>query len=149
MCDCDCCNTVDCEEEEDILSPLIGTLPPPPAFVAPSAEVVQSEVFKALDRYPTSRIHLPALVAIVCQGMNCTAQNYSQLSTLIRDTVRTMPGISIIKGAHGGIMRATSVQTVQAVTVHADNYTCGCGNSKLCTETDKSCWRCGSPVIKR
>ena len=27
-----------------------------------------------------------------------------------------------------------------------DNYTCKCGNSRLCTFTDKSCWSCGEPV---
>lgn len=31
----------------------------------------------------------------------------------------------------------------------ADNYTCTrpqCGNTKLCTTTDKVCWKCGEPV---
>ena len=31
----------------------------------------------------------------------------------------------------------------------ADNYTCTrpqCGNTKLCTHTDKVCWKCGEPV---
>ena len=27
-----------------------------------------------------------------------------------------------------------------------DNYTCKCGNKKLSTLTDKSCWSCGEPV---
>lgn len=30
-----------------------------------------------------------------------------------------------------------------------DNYTCTrCGNKKLCTHTDKSCWSCGETVQK-
>jgi hypothetical protein len=36
-----------------------------------------------------------------------------------------------------------------ATPTSTDNYTCiRCGNTKLCTHTDTSCWKCGEPVIK-
>ncbi len=33
------------------------------------------------------------------------------------------------------------------VSAPVDNYTCACGNKKLNSTTDKSCWKCGAKVI--
>ena len=37
--------------------------------------------------------------------------------------------------------------TFSTAPTPADNYTCTrCGNQKLCTTTDKSCWSCGEKI---
>lgn len=35
---------------------------------------------------------------------------------------------------------------VEVPPMAVDNYTCGCGNSKLNDKTDRSCWKCGAVV---
>jgi hypothetical protein len=42
-----------------------------------------------------------------------------------------------------------SSKQATAPTTIVDNYTCTlCGNKKLCTYSDKSCWSCGEPLPK-
>ena len=43
-------------------------------------------------------------------------------------------------------MVARFVRRASNIEKPVDNYTCKCGNTKLCTTADKLCWSCGEPV---
>jgi hypothetical protein len=116
-----------------------------------------------LDNYKCG-INMPAMISMVCQKVGVRPENWRTVSLSMERFFRESPDFKLVKGKHGGIFRTTSsdkaipearlgcppTPIVVVPSMHRrtpeDNYTCGCGNSKLCTDTDKSCWKCGAPV---
>ena len=113
-----------------------------------------------LDRYNCT-INMPAMTSMMCQALFVKAENFRSISLSMERFLRESPDFKLVRGKGGGIRRASFVTAearlgcpptpiVVVPSMHRrtseDNYTCGCGNSKLCTETDKSCWKCGATI---
>lgn len=109
-----------------------------------------------LNRYNCA-LNLPYMVSVICHDAGVKLENYGKVSLQVQRFLRESPDFKLTMGQFGGIAEVrlgcppTPIVVVPAMpsrSTPVDNYTCGCGNSKLSTETDKSCWKCGELVVK-
>jgi hypothetical protein len=125
----------------------------------------------ALDTHHYASI--PSMISKMMVEYGTTFPGYQRTYRQMERFLRESPDFEIRIGRYGGVFQAskhvagvvcltsTNCQYVRCQNARyaaedaavppvlqtpVDNYTCGCGNSKLCTHTDKSCWRCGAPV---
>ena len=131
----------------------------------PSSEVWLAEVNKVFNQYGGCTINMSAMVSMVLRNMGVDFIEYRRweksLVKFLRDELPTN-GFSVIKGAAGGIRKTPpsnyaaqdaqgTISAWQRIVINpavaGENYTCGCGNKKLSTFTDKSCWSCGAKVV--
>lgn len=92
-----------------------------------------------------SPLNMAAAVQLMADYFHVRPENYERLTLQFQRFIHENPKYEIRKGKSGGVFRSSPATThSQAVVV--DDYTCGCGNTKLSTKTDKSCWRCGAAV---
>jgi len=118
-------------------------------------------VDRLLNKTWNGMIPVYLVVGTICMDMNVSPCDYHKTELQIQRFLRESRDFLIVPGKIGGVRKASieeerkmSREQIQAAITAkesaalADNYTCACGNGKLNTLTDRSCWRCGNPLVK-
>jgi hypothetical protein len=114
-----------------------------------------NEVF---DQYPGRAINLPAVVYMAVGKIpGLRPENSNMVALQVERFIRESTVFELRKGKNGGVFRteAKPIATIKLTKmlgvpdmitgVVADDYTCGCGNTK-CNTAEKSCWKCGAEI---
>ncbi len=132
---------------------------------------IKTAIQAVFDQHPhVNSIHTYALFSLIIHRLNITdPDSYSAYMQEFREMTKDpSSGVYAVKGRNGGVMRpghmcacgvrakgcvhhgAVPIQQ-QAPSMVASNaaindHTCtSCGNNR-CSKTEKSCWKCGSPI---
>jgi len=156
---CGPCNCSDCRIdrlEEDEKPPPIRRMTWDEAAPAneTQAKAWMGYINEVYAQYPTNTIPMQAMLSMVCQKIpGLKAENYLGVMASVERFIRESPSLELRKGKNGGVFRKTLYMDLHPMTgvpdmitgKLTDNYTCGCGNTKL-NRTEKSCWKCGAAI---
>lgn len=166
MCNCDCCEDNEQEEESSF-----GKLPPAPPF-SKTKEEMKAAMNAAFDKYPNVRLNAPAMIQMMAQNLSVQPHQFRDAENAIYDFLASQKRagiINVLKGPRGGLMRnrpdafdraearidskktiagpiySVGASPLQNATIKPTNdRTCGCG--KGVSSSEKSCWWCGAPI---
>ncbi len=134
---------------------------------------IKTAIQAVFDEHPNiNSIHTYALFSLIVPRLKITdPDTYSAYMLEFREMTKDpSSGISLVKGRNGGVMRPGTMCACGVVAKHCahhgqaaapiqrqapsmvasnaaiNDHTCtSCGNNR-CSKTEKSCWKCGSPI---
>lgn len=118
-----------------------------------SHQEIQEAVNRVFDEYKASALTMPFVVSVAIRNLKVAPSAFrdaeEEILTWLRGQVARKT-FTIMKGASGGIFRATVPAQEHSIKVASDiainDYVCPtCGNDH-CSITETTCWKCGNPL---
>lgn len=152
---CGACTCPECEEEHSLELASVQPILSPPIFVPIDWNKVESATPDEVREWSAIidgmlKQKSPINMGTAIYGVIVAVDSLQQLplhevTPRVEKWLRDYSGVTVVKGKGGGIFRSDAIPSEKATDV--DNYTCGCGNSKINSKKESSCWSCGAKVV--